>query len=101
MDMPTIAHPSRTATVRADSDTAVSASASASPSLLAGFTPADFAMVAMWAALAITVLAYAVARGSIGAFVAGGFVAWQLSNVWSGVTTRRELGDDAVAFRTI
>jgi hypothetical protein len=95
MDMPTIAHPSRTETARISSDTA------ASTSLFAGFTPADVAMVVMWAALAITVLAYAISNGSIGAFVAGGLVAWQVTNAWTAVTRRRELGDGGAVMRTI
>ena len=95
MDMPTIAHPSRSETARVTSDTA------ASTSPFAGFTPGDVAMVVMWAALAVIVLAYAISRGSIGAFVAGGLVAWQVTNAWSAVTRRRELGDEGALMRTL
>jgi hypothetical protein len=72
-----------------------------SPSFLAGWTLADASLVAMWAALAVTILAYAVAKESLGAFLMGAVVAWQMSTAWNGVTRRREQGDDAVAMRGI
>jgi hypothetical protein len=97
MDMPTIAHPGRTDTARIDTDAAVSSPSS----FLSGWTAADAALVTMWAALAVTILAYAVARESVGALILGAVVAWQMSTAWSGVARRREQGDDAVAMRGI
>ena len=52
------------------------------------WTSADVGLLALWGALAVIFLAYAFARGSIGAFVLAAFVVRQIVQVWTVASSR-------------
>jgi uncharacterized membrane protein len=55
----------------------------------ARWSAAEATLVVAWAALATGLLGHALARGSLGALLLGGFAVWQMCHVWETVHRSR------------